>query len=340
MTSANSGASSKDFTSDDEPPHLGLEHLDKQILSKLSSDGFQVEVVSDIDRCQELWSQFSSFRTFFDTWEFRYAFWKGFDHAPFFMVISKNDENLGLLPLWFEPDNNRFIWFGSWWQEETNVLVKEDSLVDILLDLAPAPLHLGSISSATVAKSSHPERFKKDDSKYILDLTRYNSLEAVLANLKKKKRYNMKRDRRILEAQNPVVIHDRYEDLEHLMRLSKARLKEKGSLADWEDPRQAEAFRNVVELGKTHASYDVKMLTVEVDGKIAGVDLILVYNNVYAPIKCGYDVDNFPGIGNFLNLYEIEDALAGGYEKMDFLAVNNGWKDTWLEEVPLFVYEK
>ncbi|MBN1331331.1 GNAT family N-acetyltransferase [Candidatus Dojkabacteria bacterium] len=339
MISAISGASNE-TTSSDEPPSLGIEKLNQKTLTELKAKGYEVKIVSDIDSCKVLWKEFSSFKTIFDTWEFRYAFWKGFGRVPYFVAISKQDANVGLFPLWFEADNNRFIWFGSWWQEETKILVKDDTLVDLLLDLAPAPLHLGSISSETVKKSANPERFKKDDSKYILDLKKYNTLDSVLNNLKKKRRYNMKRDRRVIESRNPVVVRDRFEDLDHLIRLSKARLKEKGQLADWEDPRQIEAFRNVVELGKIHDSYDIRMLSVEIDGEIMGVDLILLYNKIYAPIKCGYDVDNCPGIGNFLNLYEIEDALAGGFEKMDFLAVNNGWKDKWLEEVPLYVFEK
>ena len=325
---------------DDEPPSKGLKSLNQNKLKDLRARGYEVRIVNGIRECKALWQQFSTFKTVFDTWEFRYAFWKGFNYSPFFIVISKGKKNLGLLPIWFEPDNDRFIWFGTWWQEETNVLVKEDVLVDDLLELAPIPLHLNAISEVTVKKSKNPEKFQKDDSKYILDLKLHPSLDAILYNLKKKKRYNLKRDRRLIEARNPVIVENRFEDLEHLMRLSKARLKEKGRHADWEDPRQEEAFRNVVELGKKHVSYDAKMLTVEIDGKIAGVDLVLLYDGVYAPVKCGYDVDNFPGIGNYFNLYEIEDALAGGYSKIDFLAVDNGWKDRWLEEVPLYKFDK
>ena len=52
------------------------------------------------------------------------------------------------------------------------------------------------------------------------------------------------------------------------------------------------------------------MITVTTGSKIAGVDLVALFNNCYYTLKCGYDVKNFSGIGNFFNLFEIGDALS------------------------------
>ena len=41
-----------------------------------------------------------------------------------------------------------------------------------------------------------------------------------------------------------------------------------------------------------------------------------------------------------MNLFEIEDAVNLGMEKMDFLEIGYGWKEKWFEAIPLLKYEK
>ncbi|MDP3104737.1 MAG: hypothetical protein Q8M95_09035, partial [Candidatus Methanoperedens sp.] len=42
------------------------------------------EIVTDINRCFELWQEFSPQKSLFDTWEFRLAFYNGYQHQPYF----------------------------------------------------------------------------------------------------------------------------------------------------------------------------------------------------------------------------------------------------------------
>ena len=80
------------------------------------------------------------------------------------------------------------------------------------------------------------------------------------------------------------------------------------------------------------------MISIYINNQVAGVDLIAIYNQCYHAIKCGYDVKNFSGIGNFINLLEIEDAISQGAKKFDLLQNNYEWKDRWFQAVPLFEY--
>jgi hypothetical protein len=82
------------------------------------------------------------------------------------------------------------------------------------------------------------------------------------------------------------------------------------------------------------------MVTVKIGGKIAGVDLICLFNNTYFTVKCGYDVIGFSGIGNFINLFEIDDAIKLGMKKIDFLQNNYQWKEKYFQPFPLLKYEK
>jgi len=51
-------------------------------------------------------------------------------------------------------------------------------------------------------------------------------------------------------------------------------------------------------------------------------------------------VAEFSGIGNFINLLEIDDAIKLGMQKIDFLQNNYQWKSRWFESQPLFKFQK
>jgi len=300
----------------------------------------KVEVFSQIDDCQKLWKEFSPNTTLFDTWDFRLAFWKGYNHTPYFLVLKNGLDSLALLPLWYEEDKKRYTWFGSTWQEENKFLTKDPLFIPLLLAISPSPVILNAISTELPLWTEKVIRLKPDDPKYILKLDTIKSADDYLATLKKKKRYNLKRDRRIIEAQNPNISFNNFADFDTMVGLSIKRFEEKGEDTDWEDPERVETFRQVIKLGQTGDAYKVRMLTVVIGNKVAAVDLIALFNSCYSPLKCGYDVKNFPGIGNYVNLLEIEDAISLGMKKMDFLEIGYGWKDKWFEEVPLLQYEK
>jgi len=306
--------------------------------SKLLNDLY-VEIVSDENRCLELWKEFSPGKSLFDTWEFRLAFYLAYKPRLHFILFKNKSEHIALLPIWYEEDKKKYFWFGSAWQEENNFFTKEPILIPILLSLSPRPILLNAISlNDTPLDRRLISNFKTDDSKYILDLENIKSSEDFLMRLKKNRRHDLRKDRRRIEKQNPKIIINNFSDFEELVRISTERFRQKGEKADWEDPRRIEAFHQVIKLsGK---SYKIRMITVRVGDKVAGVDLIALFNNSYYTLKCGYDVKNFSGIGNFVNLFEIQDAICLGIKKIDFLQNSYQWKDRWFEEVLLVRYEK
>jgi CelD/BcsL family acetyltransferase involved in cellulose biosynthesis len=156
--------------------------------------------------------------------------------------------------------------------------------------------------------------------------------------LKKNTRRNLRKDRNKIRRLNPKIIINNFSDFDNLVKLSKKRFEEKGEKTDWEDERRVEAFRQVIKLsGK---SYSTRMISVKIDEKIAGVDLIAIFNNTYYTLKCGYNVKEFSGIGNFVNLFEIDDAISLGMKKIDFLQNSYQWKNKFFKPIPLLKYEK
>jgi hypothetical protein len=300
----------------------------------------RVRVVSDIDQCYLLWKEFSPNESLFDTWEFRYAFWKGYHHQPYFIVLSIGNERVGLLPLWYEGDKKKFFWFGSWWQEDNTFFVKHDFIILLLVAIAPTPLHLNAILPESAQKVKGLLTLEDDDSKYVLNLSKMQTVDDYLSLLNKKRRYNIRRDYKRIQSFNPRIMINNFSDFDVLVKLSKKRFAEKGEETDWEDPRRVETFRQVLEMGRGNRGFSARMITVEIGGEPAGVDLMAIFNKHYYTVKCGYDVKNYPGIGSYMNLVEIEDALKLGMSKIDILAINYGWKERLFETVPLLKLEK
>ena len=313
------------------------------------------EIVTDMNYCFELWQEFSPQKNLFDTWEFRLAFYKGYQYKPYFLLLRNKVKNLALLPLWYDADKKRYTWFGSDWQEEVRFFAKDSNYIPILLSAAPSPLSLNAISQDSVEpiKDYNPPttlpsslrsewapkiKFEEDSPKYILNLEGLKNHEDYLMTLKKNRRHDLRKDRRKIERRNPEIIINNFADFDFLIELSKKRFREKGEETDWEDPRRVATFREVIKLaGK---SYQARMITIKINGKVAGVDLICLYGKTYYTLKCGYDVKNFSGIGNFMNLLEIDDALKLGMKKIDFLQNNYGWKSQYFQPLPLLKYEK
>lgn len=320
------------------PPQLKNYYLTNGNLSLLKS--LRIQVVSNIEQAHSLWQEFSPNTCLFDSWDFRYAFYLGYRHQPYFMVLKTVSENMALLPLWYESDKQKYFWFGSWWQEENKFFTKDPLFIPLMLAVCPLPVLLNAISPDLPDWITKVIKFTPDDPKYILRLNAINSLDDYLNTLKKKKRYNFKADRKRIEALSPQIIINRFSDFDNLIKLSKERFAQKGEDTDWDDSRRIKTFKQVIKLGSKNNQYQSRMVTVKIGNQIAAVDLIAIYNGCYYPLKCGYKVKNFSGIGNFMNLFEIQDALDLGMKKIDFLEIGYGWKDKWFESVPLFQYEK
>ncbi len=298
----------------------------------------------EIKKCEALWERFAPRKSIFDLWSFRAAFYLAYKHQPCFIVLQEGKEDVGLLPLWYEKEKDRYFWFGGWWQEDNDFWVNDRSLVPELLALCPKRACLNSLPAAAIP-SQMAGSFQPDDPKYVLDIRETKTFDEYLAGLKKERRKSIKKSLFAIENQGPRVVFNDFKNFDDLVSLSVKRFKNvKEDKNDfwydpaWEDPRRVEAIRNTIKLaGK---NYQIKMLTVMLDGKIAGVDLVAVFNDCYYALAGGYDLENFPGIGNYCNMLNIKDALSLGLSKVDVLQSDCGWKHRWYQEVPLWYFFK
>ena len=52
------------------------------------------------------------------------------------------------------------------------------------------------------------------------------------------------------------------------------------------------------------------------------------------------NISQFPGIGTYINLFQIQDAINLGCKKIDFLEGDYNWKSKFLTPVPLYCFRK
>jgi len=320
---------------EDDPPSTLVfkKELDSFLITK------NIEIVSEFKRCYALWKEFSSQKTLFDTWEFRLAFYRAYRYKPYFLLLKNGSKNLALLPLWYDETKKKYTWFGSDWQEEISFFTKNPDYLPLLISAAPSPLYLNAISKESIEPIKDKISFERDDSKYILDLEGFKNHEDYLTRgLKKNRRRNLRKDRNRILKQKPEIIINNFADFDYLVKISKKRFEERGMKTDWEDPRRIKTFEEVIKLGGK--SYQTRMITVKINEEIAGVDLICLHKKTYFTLKCGYNVKKFHGIGNFINLLEIDDAIKLGMKKIDFLQNNYGWKNQYFQSQPLFKFRK
>jgi len=306
-----------------------------------SSRDLLFRVETDLSECQLLWEEFSPNDSLFDLWDFRLAFWRGYQYQPYFITLSFQEKVISVLPLWFDKEDNQYTWFGGSWPDENIFFTKSAKTIPLLLKLIPGKTRLFCIrgQEGIIDQGSFLEA---DEEKYILDLKNFSSLDDFWGTLKKKKRYNLKRDWKRIQALKPEIIVNDFSHLETLFKLNINRFKEMvldDNKSTFLAKEKQKTFREIINLAK---DYQVRMISTMIDGKIVSVDLVAIYKQTYYCLAGGCDVGNYSGLGSFANLQLIKDAIElENVDLIDFLQGDVNWKASWrLGTRPLFKFAK
>lgn len=306
-------------------------------LLQVRQENITVRVETNLETCRELFEQFSPKKTLFELWGFRYAFYMGYKHQPVFMIFERHQEPIGLLPLWYEKDKDELRWFGGWWQEGNTLWFKERSLLPLVFSLFRPKVLLNALS--VPPRTARRLGLLDDDPKFLLNLNPDFTLDSFLEKFSRKKRYNLKRDRKLILAKAPKTVINRFEDIEKLFELSIKRFskfKNPEDTSAFTINERKETFREII---RQAGEYKIRTITTEIDQEIVAVDLVAIYKGVYYALNGAYDLEKHPGLGNYSNLLLIEDAFRLGVKAMDFLEVSYGWKESWFEPIPLFQFK-
>lgn len=313
------------------------------------SQKLNLQVFYKTEEIKELWNEFTPKKSVFDLYEVRDSFYQAYNFDPYFLTIfrqkGENRDVLGTLPLWLNSDKlekgddagacdcGKYVWFGSNWPEDNLFFVKDPDFIPLLLTAAPENLELACIRPETEYEflNTFPGYTPEEEKKYFLDLTNIHSIDDYLCKLKKKKRYNLKRDRKRITALAPQILFNTPTHLEELFNLSIKRFREifpdePNEHSAFEDERRKNVFRN---LQKNAGQYQTRLITTLINGKIEAVEFGMVFNKTYFALNAGADISGYSGLGVFSNLLVIEDAIKLGCTKIDFLEGDNNWKESW-----------
>lgn len=307
----------------------------RENLFRFNHHNLTVRIETDLQTCHHLFEKFSPKKTLFELWSFRYAFYLGYHYQPVFLIFERGNEPVGLLPLWYESDKDELRWFGSWWQEGNTFWFRDQSIIPTVLSLFRQKILLNALClDPSIAKKFG---LITDDPKYLLSLEEYPSVESFLNKFNGKKRYNLRRDQRLILNKNPKTIINRFEDIDFLFKLSiKRYLHKKDDQSAFVIKERRETFRQIINQAK---EYKTRIISTEIGGKVVGVDLVAIYKGVYYSLNGAYNLQKHPGLGNYTNLVLIQDAINLGMKTLDFLEVSYGWKEEWFEPVPLFQFK-
>ena len=302
---------------------------------------YQKKIIKDIDECARIWEEFSPAKSLYDLWEYRFCFWDVYRFEPHFILLKNKTGNVGLLPLWRIPENKKYYWFGDVgdefnWQEGNNFWIKDENALDDLIKCLPEPVLLTSITEKAAKNLAKFGGAKEGEPKYVLDLTGFKNLEDYLQSLDQKKRGNLRRDRRAIEALNPIVTFGRTEDFDKLIKFNMERFQ----TSPFKDDRLIKVFKKIISIAGT-APFKKRIISIEIEGETVGVDLVFIYNNIYYPLLTGAQTMKYSGLGNHLNMLDIEDALGLGMEKMDFAEDSaDSYKGKLFQKTQLYYFSK
>lgn len=300
-----------------------------------------LKVHSEIDECYGLWEKFSPKQTIFDNWDFCYSWNKGLNYKLFFYTLYEGKKSLGVLPLCFDHHDNRFEWFGSEWLENHKFFVEDKKFMEFLLTVAPSPLYLNSIARYDGVKNldKFGDLIEDPDPRNIKHISSFSSIVELLKTFKKKARYNLRHDYRRLLSIGARVEMLETKDLSHFDELVSLNIQRFDGVAKERSyvEKYWEAFRNII---RNADLYSFKYVKVYVQNKVASIDMVITYKDIYYPLTGSNDVARFSGIGNFMTYIEYEDAIRGGFRLVDILQEDHGWKHHYFDKIPLFLFKK
>jgi len=284
-------------------------------------------VVTNLDEAEKLWRQFSFNQTLFDTWEFRYCFYKYFNYPIKFIVgVNEQGEDIGLLPLQQNIEKSYLEFFGGSWMEDNKVYTSNEHLADIPLYFQQInePAHLIGINGQDEFSKGLP----LDDYKYVLDLTHYSSYwDYITEKFNKKSQQTFKRKFKKIEELNPVIILNQDHDLDKLIEFN---LKTFGQDSSFHAPFRKEIYRDFLSL-----PFNKHMLSFRINEEIQAVCLNIEYRGTLFYLNAGANNTDIPNLGSYAIMKAIEHGINNKLQLFDALMISYNWKERWhFDKIP------
>lgn len=295
----------------------------------------EIRVVTDLKTAASLWQEISPRRVIFDDWNFRYGFFK-YEPYPLcfraaYEVASGREELVALMPLVEYPEyGHGFI--SEEPCEENRVFVKagHEEAIKLLYESSnkTEKTQFYDISG----EDEYTKSLTLEDYKYVLPLSSFNSFSDFMSiRLSPKRRHSLEKELAAIEALNPEIIDNDFNDLDILFTLNVGSFAGESYLTK---EAERKPWRELIK-----EPFDWHLTSLRIEGKTVAVSLAVLYNGYWHYLLTGVDFKTYPGLGKFLNKINIEKAIEAGAKYFDAGLGDCGWKNLWhFDQIPQYEY--
>jgi len=295
------------------------------------------EVIANLEACRDLWNRVTVPRNVSDLWEFRACFQKHFRNRAHFVLLEDEQGLLGLLPLSYLADGDRYVffpgetWNGKTWLERTPLYLRDPEILGDLLDAAPERTYLRYLECEESALIPHLE---VDEIGYLFHPPEIGfDMKNYFQRFVWKKLKAIKKEIEAMLAPGFSWQVNCLTDFDVMVDMSLATF---GRSSYFHDSRFTEGFREVLRLLSRNGW--LRMVSLEIGGKTVAVDVAALYRGTYVVLLGGTDPE-FRGVAKAMNMQHLEFACEHGLSRVDFLCGDFHWKKLWhLDPQPLFKY--
>lgn len=301
----------------------------------------RMKLVTEPQEAREIWDSLSPHETIDDEWDFRFSFIKSLPYKlrffvgyeadkPVALIPLQENTGVGLMPPYSHNDRPFLEFFGGDDTDDNKILCAPgylEEVTDFLKDIK-MPIYLAPLA---ITYRGHKD-VKFYENKYYLDLKDYKNSEDFLKNewSKSSRKTILKQIRRIYRDHKVEIFENRLQDLDLLVEYNKKRF---GKESSFDYPYRKQIFKDLTE------KYDVKMLSVEIDGKTEAVAYGIKYKDVYVGMNAGVS-GNIEDLPKLLVLTQIDKAIEWGCKTYDAGKGDSGWKESYkLQKVPQYQLE-
>ena len=287
-----------------------------------------IRISSDIDECKSLWKKAIEPKCLFDLWEVRSCFQKHFNRKPYFIVLERDGELHGLLPLSYIEETDSYAYFPGethkhkTWLEQNIIFAKDEDVYRELIDSIPNNSHIRYLVSVTD---------EVDEIKYFFFPPNYSyNIENYWQEFSGKSRKKLKEE---MDSIKSLGIEWRIDDPNDIQKFIEMNIGTFGEYSYYSGEKFRNAFLELIDFLREN-NY-LRIVTAVVNGEIAAVDMGTIYNGTYTLLAGGTNA-NYRGIAKVININHMEWACENKMLAVDFLCGDFGWKERFhLVGVPL-----
>ncbi|GIW61979.1 MAG: hypothetical protein KatS3mg089_0831 [Patescibacteria group bacterium] len=283
----------------------------------------KLKTITNLNDAKHIWEILSPKKRIYDDWNFRFSYYKYFKYPLFFYTLFQNDMPVGLLPLQYNTNLKILEFFGGNYMEDNNIFTNPDQksmfykkyLLRKFLQMSKYKVILDFME-----EDIEGFHFQISDYKYELPLENLSSLNDYLTKYwKRKSRNNLKAQIKKLYNQKLIIRYDNFLDLEYMFELN---IKKFGKESTLLFPHRIDFLKEIVRQFNSH------LITISINSRKEAVGLSVLYNGIYIGLNSGTN-PSINGLGKFLSLQKIEQAISLGAILYDARAGDLGWKEAF-----------